>query len=94
MSSKPDSSLKDYLNSLLTSFKEALDKFNHQENCFKSALDEIPLLKLDISQSIKREEEIRKQILQARQEFRCYWKKLKEDVDMLRKFVNNSNHNG
>ena len=36
---------------------------------------------------MKREEEIQKQILQTRQGFRDHWKTLKEDVDMLRKFV-------
>lgn len=75
------------MGSLLTSYKETLNKFNHQENCYRRSIDEIPLLKLDTSQSIKREEEIQNQILQARQEFRDYDKKWQEHVDMLSKLV-------
>lgn len=87
MSNQHDASLEDLLDSLLNSYKEALDKINHQEMCFKRGIAEIPLLKLDVSQSVKREEDLKKQFLQAKQEFTDYRKKCIERVQRVSKFA-------
>lgn len=80
-----DASFDAVIDLFRNSYMEALDKVNHQEICFERAKAEIPLLKLDIGESIKREEEIEKRFLQAKQEFREFRKNFIEKIQMLDK---------
>jgi len=91
---KYDASEKMRMDSLLNSYQEVLHKISHQENCLKRAKDEITLLKLDNSQSTKREEETQKQILQTKQEFRDYKKMVKENFEIVLKELNLENAKG
>ncbi len=86
MSSENDASLEELLDSLRESYKKAVNKINHQEICCKKSIAEIPLLKLDASQSIKREEDIKKQFLQAKLEFTEYRQKCIDRVQGVAKF--------
>ena len=91
---KYDASEKMRMDSLMNSYQEVLHKISHQENCLKRAKDEITLLKLDNSQSTKREEETQKQILQTKQEFRDYKKMVKENFEIVLKELNLENAKG